>query len=56
MLTLTLLQSLVHQLRRLCNHTKLSRDQVLSHIFRGHPDEGDFEVMDGPSAVQDEAL
>src|SRR4030095_2854947 len=56
MLNLKLLQSLVHQLRRLCNHAKLSRDQVLSHIFRGHTDEGDFEIMDGPSPVKDEAL
>src|SRR5436190_3513757 len=56
MLPLKLLQSLVHQMRRLFNHAKLSRDQVLSHIFRGHTDEGDFEIMDGPSPVQDEAL
>jgi hypothetical protein len=53
MLALKLLQSLIDQARRFFNHPKPSRDQVLRHVFRGHTDERDFEIMDGPSPIED---
>jgi hypothetical protein len=56
MLALKLLQSLVDQVRCLFNHPKPSRAQVLCHVFRGHTDERDFEIMDGPSPIEDQAL